>query len=70
MFENDVKPQTDAPLSNAAAHLDAFQMKNKVAGAGQVINKSCPRTETLSFEQCNCTFQGGPSETQSLEQRK
>ena len=52
-------------MSNAAAHLDAIQVRTQVAGAVQVINKSCPRTETLSIEQCNSSFPGAPSETHS-----
>ena len=52
-------------MYNATAHLEVFQVRNKVAGAIQVLKISRWSTEPYSLEQCNCPCGGVPNEKQN-----
>ena len=57
--------QKDVPLSNATAHSEVVQVRGNVAGAAQWHEMISKSAEKCSFEQCNCSFGGVPSEKQS-----
>ena len=71
MFKMNCQSTKDAPLSNAAAHLEAFQGMNRLAGVVQMLRISGQSTERLSLEQCKCSFGGAPKwEIELSKQRK